>query len=295
MSATKPAEGRFVETDRGYMVPYTQTIPGTKVTFKMIPVPGGVVQLGPREAGEEDEDEDASVSPTLSVKLDPYWIGERELTWAEYWPFMALNTTFNELSYLRGRLNTGDDKLSAELEQNIALREAITAKPSHVDGVTAPTGLYDPSVAYYSGEEADLPAVTMTPYAARQYTKWLSVLLGADYRLPSEAEWEHAARAGEEGDQPDPNSIDGLAWYDDNSDYEAQVVGGKKPNAWGLHDTLGNVAELVLDAPSDALPESPQPLSWRAAIAAPKRNSRGSLRGDSTSRPLKSLVSPGGC
>jgi hypothetical protein len=160
--------------------------------------------------------------------------------------------------------------LIATLEENLALQAAITAKPSHMDGVTAPTGLYDSSIAYYSGEDADLPAVTMTPYAARQYTKWLSVLLGVDYRLPSEAEWEYAARAGAQGNRPDPDDLDSLAWYDDNSDYEAQAVGGKAPNAWGLYDTLGNVAELVLDAPSDDLPDSPQPLSWRAAIAAPK-------------------------
>ena len=69
---------------------------------------------------------------------------------------------------------------------------------------------------------------------------------GSRYRLPTEAEWEHAARAGTAGDRYAPN-LDAIAWYGDNSGDRPHPVGQKAPNAWGLHDMLGNVWEWVQD------------------------------------------------
>ena len=68
---------------------------------------------------------------------------------------------------------------------------------------------------------------------------------GYRYRLPTEAEWEYAARAGTIGTQT--ASLDEIAWYAANSEDETHPVGQKKPNAWGLYDTLGNVREWVED------------------------------------------------
>ena len=68
---------------------------------------------------------------------------------------------------------------------------------------------------------------------------------GNRYRLPTEAEWEYAARAGTTGDRY--GNLDAIAWYRDNSGPSSKPVGQKAPNAWGLHDMLGNVHEWVAD------------------------------------------------
>ena len=67
--------------------------------------------------------------------------------------------------------------------------------------------------------------------------------------MPTEAEWEYAARAGTLGDRY--GNLDAIAWYDGNSGDSPHPVGRKAPNAWGLHDMLGNVHEWVADWDGD--------------------------------------------
>jgi len=256
------------------MVPYTQKIPGADVAFEMIPVPGGV----------------ADVAPNRRAALPPYWIGKNEVTWAEYRRFMALYASFMQFEQLRNMVEISAQEgkpVAPLLKQYKQLWNAIDSKPSHVDGVTAPTPLYDASTTYQSGEDPQLPAVTMSPYAAKQYSKWLTIISGVDYRLPSEAEWEHAARAGGKGPYGagqagaviDADTLDQYAWHTDNSDGASQKVGAKKPNAWGLYDMLGNAAEWVLDGPRDdaASPsvasKSADPVDWQSAVRWPTKPS----------------------
>ena len=81
---------------------------------------------------------------------------------------------------------------------------------------------------------------------AQEFIRSLNGRFGGNrYRLPTEAEWEYAARAGTTGDRY--GNLDAIAWYRDNSGGRTHPVGQKAPNAWGLHDMLGNVWEWVAD------------------------------------------------
>ncbi|MBM4001459.1 MAG: formylglycine-generating enzyme family protein [Planctomycetes bacterium] len=226
MAASKPAEGPYVETPRGFMVPYTMSIPGTKATFEMVPIPGGVFKMG---SPADEEGREANEGPTFDVRVEPFWMGKYEITWSEYKEYMRLYRIFKQFKSKSIRPVT-------DANRNLA--------------ITAPTELYDPSFTFEKGEDPRQPAVTMTQYAAKQYTKWLSAVTRHQYRLPRESEWEYACRAG--GSTPfsfgdDPSQLGEYAWYFENSDETTHPVGGKKANAWGLHDMHGNVAEWTVD------------------------------------------------
>lgn len=246
LATQPPAEGPAIKVDGGYMVPYVEKIPGTQVAFEMVPVPGGEFLLGsPEEEAERAEDE----GPQVRIKVEPFWIGKHEVTWGEYREFMAMYDAFKKLQLAAAGGASASDDEKRRLVQAHAWNGQVE-KEWNVDAVTSPTPLYDSSFTYGVGDQPNQPAVTITQFAAKQYTKWLSGITGRDYRLPSEAEWEYAARAGTTsaysfGD--DPADLDQYAWFEDNSDYQTHPVGSKKPNPWGLYDMHGNVAEWTLD------------------------------------------------
>ena len=97
LSTTRPADGPAVEVDGGFMVPYTETIPGTNVTFEMVPIPGGEFLLGsPADEPERSEDE----GPQVQVRVEPMWVGRCEVTWAEYKAYMATYRAFKSFEQI---------------------------------------------------------------------------------------------------------------------------------------------------------------------------------------------------
>jgi formylglycine-generating enzyme required for sulfatase activity len=250
----KPDEGIAIPVEGGFLVTYTERIPGSDITFKMVPIPGGTFTMG-SPATEADRRDDEG--PQVVIEVPPKWVSEHEITWAEYKQYMELNDVFEKFG-----------------EQNI---RPIT-DANRVDAITAPSKLYEPSFTYGAGEEPNQPAVSMSQYAAKQYTKWLSLLTGEFYRLPTEAEWEYAARAGTTtaynfGD--DPTEISDHAWHYEISDDLTHAVGEKPASAFGLHDMHGNVAEWVLDAYDPAwyakLAARPQPVPAAEAVNWPTK------------------------
>jgi formylglycine-generating enzyme required for sulfatase activity len=118
------------------------------------------------------------------------------------------------------------------------------------------------------------PVINVSWNDAKEYIVWLSRVTGKIYRLPTEAEWEYAVRAGTTttysfGD--DPRKLNEYGWYKDNSENQTHPVGQKKPNKWDLYDMHGNVSELVED---DWFPNSEgAPDDGRAWVKDPRSDS----------------------
>ncbi len=204
------------------MKPYTNTIAGTTVNYAMVPIPGGEFMMG---SPESEPKSSADEHPQHKVKIDPFWMEQHEVTWNEYelWMYPDENKPHN-----------------TSVTTNYTSESA--------DAVTRPTKPYV-EMSFGMGKDG-YPAISMTQHAANKYCQWLSAKTGHFYRLPTEAEWEYACRAGTTtaysfGD--DASKIGEYAWFGDNSDLKYQKVGKKKPNPWGLYDMHGNVAEWCLD------------------------------------------------
>lgn len=260
----KPASGRFVETPKGFMVPYAAKIPGTEIEFTMEPIPGGKFKLG-SPAGETGRNADEG--PQVEVEIAPFWMGRYEITWSEYQSYMAMHDVFKEM---------------------VTKKIRKPADKNHPDVVTAPSNLYDPTFTYSKGKQPKQPAISMSQFAAKQYTKWLSKISGTNYRLPTEAEWEYACRAGSTkaysfGD--DPSQLGDHAWFFENASEQLHPVGTKKPNAWNLFDMHGNVAEWVIDEYSPehfaALAKVGKPIGGFEATLWPTKYFPRAIRGGS--------------
>ncbi len=209
--------------------------------INMIPLPGGEVTLGSPE-GEEDREDDEE---QRTVKIEPFWIASTETTWALYIEFMD-----------NGKPRNKGGTLDLDTDRNTQEAPDVDGDAPLVDVVSQPTPPYT-GMHFNMGEggyDNAYPAISMTHHAASKFCEWLSAHTGEFYRLPTEAEWEYAARAGTKEAYSfgnDADSIDDYAWHEGNSDDSYQPVGKKKANPWGLFDMHGNAAEWVLDAGDD--------------------------------------------
>ena len=219
---------------------YTEYIPGTGVSFKMVAIPGGNFLMGsPPEEALRKEDE----GPQREVALKPFFMGRAEVTWDEYLAF------FSAMG-IQGRSSD-------------AYLNSLNA--TDIDAITGPTPPWGaPDQGWGTGS---YPAITMSYHAARIYCMWLSKVTGKKYRLPTEAEWEYAARGGTngpyffEGDPAyfaKPKYKNKLAATDTSGivayvNYQLNSMGRTIPtellkeNPFGLVNMLGNVSEFCQD------------------------------------------------
>jgi len=189
-----------------------------QVKFYMVYVPGGEFTMGDKDNG-----------PPHKVKVGNFWMGRYEVTWDEF-DLFTTDEAYPRADEPKGR------KLGP-------------------DAVTRPSTPFVEDT--YGHEREGHPTLCLTHHAAMMYCNWLREKTKKPYRLPTEAEWEYAARAGKGatayffGD--DPKQLDEYAWFKDNSPDDdhpkgtTHKVGSKKPNPFGLYDMYGNVWEWTLD------------------------------------------------
>lgn len=216
---------------------FTENIPGSTVSFDMVALPGGEFAMGSPESEPLRKPDEG---PVRHVKLSKFWIAKTEVTWDEY------------MAFFRATGSQGRTEGQVVTKKNV---DAIT-------GATPPWGA--PDQGWGKGTR---PAITMTWHAASVYCQWLSKVTGKKYRLPTEAEWEYACRAGSETPyffkgnpkdftsvglfrkifHPDTAVISSVIVYKENSSSKTKEPHSVKQNPFGLKNMAGNVAEFCLD------------------------------------------------
>lgn len=218
---------------------FKETIPGSTISFSMIAIPGGKFKMGsPENEPYRRKDE----GPQKEVEISSFYMAEIEVTWNEFLVFYSQTAR-------EGR--TTDIKTAPVAVQ--------------VDAVSGPTPPYgQPDQNWGLGNR---PAITMRYTTAETYCKWLSLKTGKKYRLPTEAEWEYACRAGSQtpyffvGDPKkyskervwnkifgaDTTNINRYVIYSGNSMAKTQKPDAVKSNPFGLKNMPGNVAEFCAD------------------------------------------------
>ena len=194
-------------------IPYTQKMPGSTLSFKMVPIKGGSFMLG---SAETEKDRAKDEGPQKNIQISSFWMSAYEVTRDEF---------------------------------DVFYKDESTSMNVDVDAITRPSPQYV-DLSWGMGKEGGYPANSMSQFGAMMYGRWLYQKTGVFYRLPTEAEWEYACRAGTTTTYyfgNDANLLGDYAWYEKNSENKFQKVGQKKPNAWGLYDMLGNLMEWTLD------------------------------------------------
>lgn len=186
---------------------YDQQVPGTSLSFKMVAIPAGKFQIGSKNPMADNDE-----VPQKEIELSPFWMSEHEVTFAEW---------------------------------DLYFKDDALPQSKTLDGVTRATPQYI-DLTWGMGRAADQPTNSMSQQAAVMYCKWLYTKTGFFYRLPTEAEWEYACKAGSTT-APDLKALAEMGWSKENSGAKFHAVKGKKPNGWGLYDMLGNLSEWTID------------------------------------------------
>ncbi|MCL2073509.1 MAG: SUMF1/EgtB/PvdO family nonheme iron enzyme [Marinilabiliaceae bacterium] len=235
---------------------FKEQIPGTSVSFNMVAIDGGTFEMG---SYENEPFRKNNEGPVRKISLSPFFIAETEVTWEMYWAFYS--ETMSE-----GRIPPREVLVANEKAKNsifdIFNKDKTNIEVDAISGPTPPFGFPDQG---WGGD--DRPAIMMTHYAAEIFCLWLSQKTGKKYRLPTEAEWEYAARADTktpyffEGDPKnfsdkgffrkifgaDTTNINSFVTYAKNSRNKTGEPSRVRKNPYGLTNMLGNVLEYCSD------------------------------------------------
>ncbi len=206
---------------------FTETVTGGKAhkkySFDMVLIPAGKFTMG-TPAGEAGRK--PSEGPAHEVEIKPFYLASSVVTLDLFFMYY--------------------DECATPARGAEALKKS--AEREKIDGISCPTVVYgDMSMGW--GVEGR-PSIGVSWRNAVNFCKWLSKKTGKTYRLPTEAEWEYACRAGTKtayffGD--DPAKLGDYAWFKDNADEKTHPVAKKLPSPWGLYDMHGNVKQWVYD------------------------------------------------
>ena len=224
---------------------YQFNLPGVALQCKMVPINAGSFLMG---SSDTEKDREGDEGPQRRVAVAAFWMGAFEVTRDEF---------------------------------DVFFKDITTSENSAVDAVARPSPQYI-DLSWGMGKEGGYPVNSLSQFAALMYCRWLYNKTGVFYRLPTEAEWEYACRAGTNtrfyfGN--DEKELGKYAWYQDNSNDKFQKVGLKLPNAWGLYDMLGNVCEWTLDHYEEKRMESITDNAANPFIAPNKSKYPKALRG----------------
>lgn len=204
---------------------FSTTVPQNQIKLpEMVTIPAGEFWMG---SADDDNRARINEKPRHKVEITSFSLGKYEITKAEFSAFV------NDSGHQASGCNIW--KVSEWIEDSEKNWQNPGFNQSDSDPVTC--------VSYYD---------------AIAYIHWLKNKTGLNYRLPTESEWEYAARAGTTGDfywGLDP-SVD-YAWYANNSQSKTHPVGEKKPNGFGLYDTAGNVREFIQDCSENDYKQGP--------------------------------------
>jgi formylglycine-generating enzyme len=222
---------------------FTEKIPKSSVAFNMIAIPGGKFKMG---SPETEPFRKADEGPVRVVEVSPFFMAEVEVTWDEYLAFYV---------------QTSAEGRSSDTE-GLRKRQLTESGVDAISGATPPYG--QPDQGWGLGQR---PAISFSYHAAETYCRWMSMVTGKTYRLPTEAEWEYACRGGTTGPyffQGDPRKfeksglkaklsrndtavINTYVVYKGNSPSKTQTPDFVKSNPYGLKNMPGNVAEFCSD------------------------------------------------
>jgi len=197
--------------------------PSSLSTLRLVEIPGGRFQMG---SALDDPEAESHEKPVHWVDIEPFWLSTTEVTRGQFREVM--DTDPSKPAYGRSPKHP---------VQNVSWVEALT----FANALSAREGLE----ACYSLDDVDEDGKV-------DRVRWARGLSCDGYRLPTEAEWERAARGDTTGSHPwtwgdDPALAQQYAWYTENTNGATQPVGRKEANTFGLYDVHGNVSEWVWD------------------------------------------------